>query len=670
MEWRRELHTLARLSGVQVSYTTIEKKRVEATQEALLAVLRAWGHPIASVRDIASVRRHHELSQCRRPLPPVVVAWEGKCDDLCLRLNDTHPLSPMEAYLEDEAGTRTRFLIVPSQLPVEARFRVAGHCFETWKISLPQPLDYGYYWLTLHLHDEISKTLIISAPSRAFISEEQTRQWGIFAPVYALHSEHSWGAGDLGDLERLMTWANAQGASVIGTLPLLAQYLSVPFEPSPYSPVSRMFWNEFYIDVSRVPEFQSCLRARVLVESPQFCSRVSELRQASVVDYRRQMALKREILALLAEELFSQVCLERYNAFQEFVTHTPMLADYARFRAVAEAMSCGPCQWSERLREGKFLESDYDESARRYHLYSQWIMSQQLSEVGTKAAERDMQLYLDFPLGVTLDSFDVWSQPHLFVLDVAGGAPPDPFFVRGQQWGFPPLHPERIREDGYRYFIASLRTELAHAKLLRIDHIMGLHRLFWVPKEMEARQGVYVHYHADEFYAILCLESHRHRAVIAGENLGTVPSYVNRDMRRHGIEQLYVLQYEVEPNRMSGIKPVPRQSVASLNTHDMPPFAAFWKATDIALRKALGYLDEAVCAALRTALHYLARSDAHVVLLALEDLWQEEAPQNVPGTGDNYPNWQRKCRLSLEEIAERAFIASLLEEIKNARSRT
>jgi 4-alpha-glucanotransferase len=199
--------------------------------------------------------------------------------------------------------------------------------------------------------------------------------------------------------------------------------------------------------------------------------------------------------------------------------------------------------------------------------------------------------YLDLPLGVHPHSYDIWRERGAFVLDASGGAPPDAVFTGGQDWGFPPLHPEAIRQQRYRYYIATLRHQLRHTDLLRIDHVMGLHRLYWIPNGLAPRDGVYVRYPSNELYAILSLESHRHRTPIVGENLGTVPTYVNSTMARHSLHRMYVAQYELVGSVRKTLRAVPRDAVASLNTHDIAPFAAFWEGLDIDDRLDLGLLN-------------------------------------------------------------------------------
>ena len=220
------------------------------------------------------------------------------------------------------------------------------------------------------------------------------------------------------------------------------------------------------------------------------------------------------------------------------------------------------------------------------------MIQQQVAALADKMRSGGLGLYLDLPLGVHRLGYDTWCYPDLFVSGASGGAPPDAVFTKGQDWGFPPLHPDHLRASGYQYFIAGLRSHLQRAGILRIDHVMGLHRLFWIPAGMSASSGVYVRYPADELYAVLCLESHRSRSLIVGENLGTVPARVNAAMRRHGVRGTYVVQYELQPRSDRPLAPVHRQTVASVNTHDMPPLAAFWKGSELDDLHDLGLFDE------------------------------------------------------------------------------
>src|SRR5690606_10268734 len=288
-------------------------------------------------------------------------------------------------------------------------------------------------------------------------------------------------------------------------------------------------------------------------------------------------------------------------------------------------------------------------------VFAQWQADRQLTAFGTVRDGSSASLYLDMPLGVNPAGYDAWRFRSLFAEGVSAGAPPDPLFTGGQNWGFRPLVPHELRASGYRYFIETVRHHLRHAPMLRLDHVMALHRLYWVPDGISATRGVYVRYADDELFAILVLESARHRAVIIGEDLGTVPPAVRRMMDRHAIHRMHVVQFEAEGEDAATVTAPDENVIASLNTHDMPLFAGFWRGRDIEDQRGLGLIDEAgkaeamaARAALRIRLsrsvgaggevdaglvrqrllERLAASAARYVLVTLEDLWLEDRPQN------------------------------------------
>jgi len=397
------------------------------------------------------------------------------------------------------------------------------------------------------------------------------------------------------------------------------------------------------------------------------------------------MAYRRRILEELARRFYLDGSPQRRQAFNKFVRENKGLDDYARFRAVTDRQRKGWNTWPGRLRDGKIAKGDYDESVKNYHVYAQWIIQEQLRSLSDKARARGQLLYLDLPLGLHPDSYDTWRHREFFVHGVAGGAPPDPVFTKGQNWGFPPLNPEAMRLNHYEYLIAYLRNHFRYARMLRIDHVMGLHRLYWIPNGLTGDKGVYVEYPADELYAILCLESHRYQAGLVGENLGTVPPGVNRALAQHNIRQMYVVQYEImSDSHKPKLRSVPAKSVASLNTHDMPPFQAFLEGLDIDDRVDLGLLDERTATkertqrlvmrrklgSLRSVIQFLAKSMADIVLVNLEDLWQETLPQNVPATNKERPNWRRRMRPSTEQIRRMAAVAGVLSDVLAHRSRS
>jgi len=679
-----DLFTLAGTYGVQASYHDAMGRFVQASPDSLLAVLRALEAPLDGPEDVAEALQERREELASRLIEPVIVAWDGRVPAIDLRLGDSGTLA---CHLDLEGGERRGWMLELSSLP---QARPAEGAAPGRELTLPEELPLGYHWLTVESGGRSAQALVLSAPTRAFAGDGKPL-WGTFLPLYALRTARSWGAGDFSDLETLAEWTAGLGGGVVATLPLLAAFLDEPCEPSPYAPASRLFWNELYIDPRRLPEFEDSAAARRLVESQDFLREVDVLRAMPRVDYPRLMALKRRVLEELAHRFFSRPG-DRHEELERFVASKYHLESYAAFRAVGDRRGEPWQSWPERLREGTLAPADYDDEDRRYYLWTQWAADQQMRGMASEARRRGPGLYLDLPLGVHSSSYDVWRETDLFALDVAAGAPPDAFFTRGQNWGFPPLRPDRLRERGYDHLIDCLRHHLEHSGLLRIDHVMQLQRLFWVPRGMDAASGVYVRYPMEELFAVLSLESHRHKAMIVGENLGTVAPEITAAMERHEVLGMYVVQYELQPGSQ-GLREPPAKCAASLNTHDMPPFQAFWLGKDVDDLEALGFFtpeqgreekerrrqlrqkleselephERTPEAILRRQLEYLASSPARLVLVNLEDLWHETEPQNVPGTHDERPNWRRKARFAFEELSTRADVVEPLKRMNELR---
>jgi len=700
----RSLHALAARYGVLPGFLDASRRRREAAPEVLLAALRLLGCPVRRLDDVPEALTAARLAEWQRGCEPVVVAWDGLAASLDVRLEAPLSAETAACHLRMEDGAQQDWRVRLTECATRRAETIAGRRFVLKRVPLPSPLPLGYHRLVIELRDRVfMSALVIASPSLAHPGPEASvpRTWGVFAPVYALASSRSWGSGSFTELRMLSDIISARGGHVIATLPMLAAFLDRPFEPSPYAPASRLCWSEFYLDVDALPERPQSAAARALLRDPAFLRQRERLARAPLVDYQRGMALKRRILEPLAARFFAHPSPERQAAFRAFLESHPHVEDYARFRAVGEREGRPWHTWPARLRDGMLHHGDADPDAVRYHHYVQWNAHEQLAALSAEARSRGPGLYLDLPLGVHAAGYDVWRHRTLFAHQARVGAPPDPVFAGGQDWGFPPLVPAMMREQGYAYTRACLRHHLAHAGILRLDHVMALHRLYWIPPGCDARQGVYVRYPAEELYAVLCLESRRARALIIGENLGTVPPEVNESMRRHQIHRMLVLQYELATSPRRMLSRIAPDTVASLNTHDMPPFMASWRGMDLPIRVALGlirpgeaarerrlrsrlhqrllallvqrgYLTRREAATpdsvLRACLAFLSASPARVVLVNLEDLWLEHRPQNVPGTWREYPNWRRKLRFPLEALAVRKDLGAILDSIQRWRT--
>ncbi|MFH1646891.1 MAG: 4-alpha-glucanotransferase, partial [Chloroflexota bacterium] len=576
-----QLYRLAHLYNVQTAYYGANHRWQRATVDSLLAVLRAMGAPVASLNDVPSALRSRRQSLHRRMMEPVTVVWDGQLPVVRVCLPASLAGVSFTARLTLESGESSDWKWSAGESVEVDSNDVEGIRYAVKEVALPGKLPPGYHRFYLEAGRVTAETLIMAAPRRTYSPPEgeEGRRWGTFLPLYALKTDDGWGSGDYSALADLAEWTAGLGGNVVATLPLLPAFLNESFDPSPYAPISRLLWNEFYIDINRVPELANCETARQLLQSTNFTGEISRLRQSSLVEYRRVMELKRRVMEELSRYLTSGGS-RRLDDLQRFAGENPVVEKYAAFRAVMDRQKKAWPDWPPLLRDGIVKKRDYDESSRRYHLYAQWLAHEQIEALSRRASDRGVMLYFDLPLGVHSEGYDVWYKRDIFSREASVGAAPDPGFPMGQNWSFPPLHPEKIREQGYSYVIAYLRHHLRHARLLRIDHVMGLHRRYWIPAGMKASQGAYVRYRADELYAILAIESHRYKNIIVGEDLGTVPGYIRAAMGRHRLHRTYVLYYELA-DASSNLGKMPRQAVASLNTHDMPPFAAFWQGNDI-----------------------------------------------------------------------------------------
>lgn len=684
--------------GVMPSYISGGGDRVRASVESIRAVLQTMGVDVA---DPARALKDHIARAASRLMPRTIVAWNGRAR---VELNTTLGNgAKIRCILTRESGAVTEWSARAADL--DRRARRGG--VEVALLSLPPKLEMGYHRLRVEWGKASAEALVIAAPKRSWIDDRAAADhaWGVFSPLYSLRSKRGWGCGDLTDLARLARWTSGFGGKVVGTLPLMAVYLDEPFDPSPYAPVSRLFWNESYIDPEGTPEWASNSEAHAKKDSPAFQREMASLDNAELVQYRRQATLRRSVLEPLAAAFFAAGG-DKSEAFRAFLRDNPLTERYARFRACVEKHGAKFDTWSEDARAGNIAAQDVDAATVRYHVYCQFAFTRQLTGITDRMRESGGIVYLDLPVGVRGDGFDVWNNPGLFARAAMVGAPPDPYFTSGQKWGFPPMHPQAMEDSGFAYLIDSIRHFTRWSDVLRLDHVMAFHRLFWIPRGMEAKDGAYVAYPEEPMWAILCLESHRNQCRLVGENLGTVPVTVTRAMERHGIGSLYVAQYEAQPKAAAAMRPVPQTVVASCNTHDMPPIANWLDGQDVDDRISLGMFSSELrdkehkgrdktraalesflrkkghlhngaattgpgaVGALRHAIHtYLAASDAEVVLLNIEDLWLEKHWQNMPGTSDTYPNWRHRLKMTLEQIEDDKDIARQLDDIERARAK-
>jgi len=709
---QRLLAELAERCGIAPDYYDVMGNRHDTSAESQRAILRAMGVATGTVEELQSELRRQDEEPWRRPCDPVQVQRVDAPGRWSFRMpvpDGSDGDVEIEWELQDDSGSvRQTGKAGPGLMPVGHRV-IDGRLVIRFDLPVPLGLEMGYYSLRARGRSPagiVEGTLrLIIAPPRCYTPpwfDRAGRAWGVAVQLYALRSSQNWGAGDFTDLSAMAELAARDlGASLIGLNPLHALKNSRPYHISPYSPDSRLYLNVLYVDVERLPEFKHAEAAQRLMDDDAFRSRLEALRKSDMVDYDGVYAAKLSVLELVFAHFEREPeAGDRRQAFERFIREEgESLERFAVFQALSEAMRRQYPharvwqEWPEPYRSpvspavAAFLAARA--SRVRFYMYLQWIAAEQLGQAARLACEAGMAigLYHDLAVGNDRSGGDAWMFQDVFALDADCGAPPDLLGPEGQNWGLPPVDPGKLRASAYRLYIELLRRNMRHGGALRLDHVMALFRLFWIPGGSPATAGAYVRYPADDLLGILALESERHQVVVVGEDLGTVPDMVREQLAAYGVLSYRLLYFERGAD--GGFLPpasYPIQAAAAVTTHDLPTLAGFWAGEDIELRWKLGlYPDEGhrraavegrrrdkakllealkaesllpeepqdgtMTPALCQAIHaYLARTPCRLMLATLEDMVGERAQVNVPGTVESHPNWSRKSPLALEAL--------------------
>ncbi len=705
--------------GIAPDYHDLWGHHHPVAADALHALLRSCAPP-----DQASQSLPDALAQARRAvwdqtLQPVVAIRDDYTHwGVTLRL--PQQITHLHWQLYDEGGSAVEGADSDWQaLPVHARCERADGVWLERHLPIDRKLACGYYRLRVDALP--GDCLVICAPLRCYrpdALQDGGRVWGPAIQLYALRSATNWGIGDFGDLLPLIAQMARRGADIIGLNPLHALFTHNPAHASPYSPCSRRQLNVLYIDVPAVPEFADCPEAQARVASTRFQRQLAMLREQALVDYVGVAAAKLEILGLLhahfaAHHLGAEPDA-RGKAFLAFVAQGgEALYRHALFEAIQAHLHgtdpsvwgwpAWPQAWQDPAGAAASAFARTHADRLQFHQYLQWLAAGQLAQAQAACQAEDMGvgLYLDLAVSVDRGGSDVWSCQDDFAVDASVGAPPDDFNLNGQGWGLPPLRPDRLREHQYGLFIDTLRSNMRGAGALRIDHVMGLMRLFWIAPGRSPRDGAYVRYPLEEMMAIVALESHRNRCLVIGEDLGTVDDAMRQAMAANDVLSYRLLYFE----RQDGgeFKPMahyPANALVAISTHDLATLPGWWSAHDLQLRRQLGLqadarlyerqlvervadrarlvlalrhaglIDESALAAAiacgeltpltRDAVHALVASAPSVVMMVqLEDVLGLVEQVNVPSTVGECPNWRRKLPLDLRELDQSASMDSL-----------
>lgn len=721
MKQQSALMKVADMARISNSYVSAWGDEATVEDETIRRLLASLGYDTSSDEKLLkSAEKKHK----KEVLESVqVVRDSDQPIEIQLNLGVSARESEFNWRLETEQGTTLEGYL-QSQIVRDERAEGGPLVFQ-----LPT-VEWGYHKLIVNRKRRktpYEMTLIVT-PNACFKQPrlaEGKKLWGPSVQLYTLRTQHNWGIGDFGDLKQLVSEIASRGGDFVGLNPIHSLFPANPEGASPYSPSSRRWLNILYIDVSSVPEFVLSVAAQQKVGSIDFQQRLNKVRAEHWVNYTDVSDLKMSVLPLLFDEFKARhldKMTERASAFLDFVEEGgASLLHQAAFDALHGSLYADNSDiWGWPVFPEKYQHFNNaavqtfikeNEYKVQLHLYLQWLADGQINEAQMLAEEKGMTvgLYRDLAVGVANSGSETWADEGSLVMDASIGAPPDILGPLGQNWGLPPLNPQTLKATNYDAFIQLLRANMKHCGALRIDHILGLLRLWWIPQGKGATDGAYIYYPVEDMLAILALESHRYQCSVIGEDLGTVPDEIVDILADAGVHSYKVFFFETaEDGGYYSPKHYTEQSMSALCTHDMPTLRGFWHCEDLKTGRELGlYPDEEQLRSLfddrlkckqeilnsvewhgylpdgvgRDAtlvpmdkhlsealqLHLAAGASA-LLSIQLEDWLEMDSPVNIPGTVNEYPNWRRKLSLNLEDIFAHEAVNHIAKRLTEVRA--
>ncbi|HBO38622.1 MAG TPA: 4-alpha-glucanotransferase [Pasteurellaceae bacterium] len=637
------------------------------------------------------------------PLPPVKVLYQNQPHFLPLTTSDKKHILQGKWRLQLENSTEV----------------ICGKTKNN-RIDLPCDLPLGYHNLVLQTQKKTVECCIIVAPQRCYQPQElvdHKKLWGSFIQLYTLKSEQNWGIGDFGDLKEFLRQLAPYQADFLGLNPIHSLFPSNPDSASPYSPSSRKWLNIVYIDINQLPEFKQSKQAQQWFTSLEIQQKLARLRADEWVNYAEVIPLKLQGLRFAFNEFKQNPTEPSQQAFAEFVRQGgESLQVQATFDALHAHLSKRfKDQWGWDFWAKEYQDYHSDTTAQFRHQYAdeiefyawlQFCADRQLAECNELCQAQNMTIgmYRDLAVGVTASGAETWCDKDLYCLNASVGAPPDILGPQGQNWGLAPMNPHILKQRAYKPFIELVRANMKHCGALRIDHIMSLLRLWWVPKGDSAVNGAYVRYPVDDLIAILALESQRHRCLIIGEDLGTVPKEIIGKLKNAGILSYKIFYFEFDGQGQSRrLQEYPYQAMTTLSTHDLPTINGYWRGYDFELGKKFGvypnpkilqilsrdrvYAKEKILQRLQehgikidkgineTLSSIVTQKFAHQLQAYVSDVssalfgfqpedWLDMTePVNIPGTSTQYANWRRRLTQNIDDIFANKEIQKLLKDV-------
>lgn len=717
------------LKGINPNFIDAWGKAAKVSDENIRTIIANMGYDCSDDQHLLEHYYEQEKLHWLSPLAPVFVSQKSECYTFDVRLPIDCAADDLVYKVTLEDNREITQTITATAFPLTAISEISGTEFHCYEIELTLDLPIGYHSLSLYdpcIEESIAIMPFIITPSRCYTPEsiaQGEKVWGASVQLYCIKSETNWGVGDFSDLKTLLAKSKENGGDFIGLNPIHALSPAQPKNASPYSPTSRKWLNILYVDICAVDEFTRDNDLQSEIKSDQFNKQLSALREADWVDYEAVTALKlnalRSLFAILNNG--SATSKKRLSIFDKYVQEKgESLMQQASYDALQfyflslDANATGWPDWPESFQSYQseatqcWIKENLDEVL--FWCYTQWVAELQLEEADELAKSLGMTLgiYRDLAVGVRLSSSEIWANRTLYCEHISIGAPPDVLGPLGQSWGLPPIAPSQLQAAAYQPFIELLQSNMSYCGALRIDHVMALLRLWWVPENATADKGAYVYYPVEDMLNLLALESVRNQCLVIGEDLGTIPEGIDVLLKDAGVYSYKVFFFEqaadggyIAPEHYT------EQAMATLSTHDMATIKGFWNCNDLYLGRELGLypdpkaFDKLLVARLfckqkildsmhglgslapdfpRDALYtemdqtlnfalqkHLAKGKSALLSLQLEDFIEMDQPVNVPGTFDEYRNWQRKLTQNIEQLFNNQQIQTLLADLTLAR---
>jgi 4-alpha-glucanotransferase len=703
------LHRAATEWGIEREFWDIFGTHHVASADIEARILSSLGVDVSSAESVDAARRRRFNGIANSLVPGTsVISERDRAFELSLFTGDL-PSIQVELALED--GSVVSYVPARDQMIPLRDLEVDHQRWTVYRVPLPESTPLGYHKLRLFINGNCqTEARLIVCPERAYMPKHLgngTRTGGIAVTLWGLRSRRNWGCGDFTDLRTLIDWVVEDiRASFVALNPLHITHNRFPYNASPYLPLSIFYKNFIYIDVETVREFRRCAIAQRVLQTGAMQDKLADLRRAEYVEYEQISDLKKRFLKALYRQFRHELKQDspRARAFHEYCEQEGILLEkLALYCALDDVLhKQDRNRWTWRDWPSEYQDPDSEASKQfaaehrltvEFYKYIQFVADEQLDAAQQYARHRGMAigLYHDLALATDNCGSDLWAHRKFYVTGCRVGSPPDAFAPKGQDWAFPPPNTVAHHENGYDLFRASIQKIVRHGGALRIDHVMRLFRLFWIPDQIKAADGVYVKDNVIDLLHILALESVRSRNIIVGEDLGTVTDEMRWTLAEFGVLSYRLFYFEKRRDgSFKSAQEYPHQALVSSTTHDLPTIAGFWTARDIEARRSAGLIDENGYRAQRAdrdrekqrmlellhaekllpadypkvaaelpeldgTLHnavigFLAQTPSALLLLNQEDLTKETEQQNLPGSTAEYPNWRRKMKLKLEDL--------------------